>query len=44
MVPVEVIVGLQRRCRWSAAEKKAMLQEAEQPGMSMFQSLKNPPI
>ncbi len=35
MVPVEVIVGVQRRRRWSAAEKKSMVREAEQPGMSI---------
>jgi transposase len=35
MVPIEVITSVQRRRRWSAAEKKAMVQEAEQQGLSM---------
>jgi len=35
MIPVEVIIGEQRRRRWSASEKKAMVQETEQPGMSV---------
>ena len=35
MVPIEVITSVQRRRRWSAAEKKAMVLEAEQPGMSI---------
>jgi len=35
MVPIEVITSVQRRRRWSAAEKKAMVREAEQPGMSI---------
>lgn len=35
MIPVEVIVGEQRRRRWSASEKKAMVREAEQLGMSV---------
>jgi transposase len=35
MVPIEVITSVQRRRRWSAAEKKAMVHEAEQPGMSI---------
>ena len=35
MRPIEVAVGTQRRRRWSAAEKRAMVQEAEQPGMSI---------
>jgi transposase len=35
MGPVEVITSVQRRRRWSAGEKRAMVQEAEQPGMSI---------
>lgn len=35
MVPVEVITGIQRRRRWTAEQKKAMVLEAEQPGMSV---------
>ncbi|HBH86232.1 MAG TPA: hypothetical protein DDY17_01340 [Syntrophaceae bacterium] len=36
MVPVEVITSVKkRRRRWSAAEKKAMVQEAEQQGLSI---------
>jgi len=35
MVPIEVITSVQRRRRWSASEKKAMVREAEQPGMSI---------
>lgn len=35
MVPIEVITSVQRRRRWSAGEKKAMVREAEQPGMSI---------
>ena len=37
MVPIEVITNVKkRRRRWSAAEKKAMVQEAEQQGLSIF--------
>jgi transposase len=35
MVPIEVITNIKRRRRWSAAEKKAMVQEAEQQGLSI---------
>ncbi|MEN6321100.1 MAG: transposase [Syntrophaceae bacterium] len=35
MYPVEVITSVKRRRRWSAAEKKAMVQEADQQGLSI---------
>jgi len=35
MHSVEVITSVQRRRRWSPAEKKAIVEEAEQPGMSI---------
>lgn len=35
MVPVEVITSIQRRRCWSAEQKKVMVVEAEQPGMSV---------
>ncbi|NPU86566.1 MAG: transposase, partial [Syntrophaceae bacterium] len=35
MLPVEVITSVQRRRRWSAEQKKAMVLEAEQLGMSV---------
>jgi transposase len=35
MVTVEVITGVQRRRRWTAEQKKAMVLEAEQPGRSV---------
>jgi transposase len=35
MRPVEVITSVERRRRWTAEEKLAMVQEAEQPGMSI---------
>jgi transposase len=35
MSPVEVITSVQRRRRWSAEEKRAVVEEAEQPGMSV---------
>ena len=35
MVMVEVLTGTPRRRRWSAEQKKAMVLEAEQPGMSI---------
>jgi transposase len=35
MSPVEVITSVQRRRRWSAEEKRSMVEEAEQPGMSI---------
>lgn len=35
MKAIEVIVSEQRRRRWSVAEKKAMLEETEQPGMNV---------
>jgi len=33
--PVEVITSVQRRRRWRAEEKRAMVEEAEQTGMSL---------
>jgi transposase len=33
--PVEVVTSTQRRRRWTAEEKRAMVEEAEQPGMSV---------
>ena len=35
MSPVEVITSVQRRRRWRAEEKRSMVEEAEQPGMSI---------
>jgi transposase len=35
MSPVEVITSVERRRRWSAEEKRALVEEAEQPGMSI---------
>ena len=35
MGPVEVITSVQRRRRWRAEEKRAMVEEAEQTGMSL---------
>jgi transposase len=35
MGPVEVITSIQRRRRWTAQQKKAMVEEAEQPGNSI---------
>jgi len=35
MSPVEVITSVARRRRWSAEQKQAIVQEAEQPGMSV---------
>jgi transposase len=35
MRPVEVITSVERRRRWTAEEKQAMVQEVEQPGMSI---------
>jgi len=35
MVPIEVITNVKRRRRWSVAEKKAVVQEAEQQGLSI---------
>jgi transposase len=35
METVEVITSVQRRRRWAAADKKAFVAEAEQPGMSI---------
>jgi len=32
---VEVITSVQRRRRWTAEQKKAMVEEAEQPGNSI---------
>jgi transposase len=35
--PIEVITSVQRRRRWSAEEKRAMVEEAERPGSSVSQ-------
>jgi transposase len=35
MGPVEIITSVQRRRRWSPGEKKAIVEETEQPGMSI---------
>ena len=35
MSPVEVITSVERRRHWSAAQKRAMVEEAEQPGNSI---------
>ena len=35
MITVEVLSGSQRRRRWTAEQKKAMVLETEQPGMSV---------
>jgi len=35
MSTIKVITSVQRRRRWSAEEKRAMVEEAEQPGMSI---------
>lgn len=35
MGPIEVITSVQRRRRWSPEEKRAILEEAEQPGNSL---------
>jgi transposase len=35
MSPVEIITSVERRRFWSAAQKKAIIEEAEQPGNSM---------
>ena len=35
MVTVEVLTGVQRRRRWTAEQKKVMVLETEQPGMSV---------
>jgi transposase len=35
--PIEVITSVQRRRRWSAEEKRSMVEEAEQPGSSVSQ-------
>jgi transposase len=35
MGPIEVITSVQRRRRWSPEEKRALLEEAEQPGNSL---------
>lgn len=35
--PIEVITSVQRRRRWSAEEKRAMVEEAEQIGWSVSQ-------
>jgi len=33
--PIEVITSIQRRRRWAAEEKRALVEEAEQPGASI---------
>ena len=35
MGPIEVITSIQRRRRWSPEEKRAILEEGEQPGNSL---------
>jgi len=35
MDPVEVITSVQRRRRWTAEQKRAMVLETEQPGVSL---------
>ncbi|MBP1749411.1 MAG: transposase family protein [Deltaproteobacteria bacterium] len=35
MGPVEVITSVERRRHWSAAQKQAMVEEAEEPGNSI---------
>ena len=35
MGPIEVITSVQRRRRWVPEEKRAILEEAEQPGNSL---------
>jgi transposase len=35
MSPVEVITSVERRRHWSAAQKRALVEEAEQPGNSI---------
>jgi transposase len=35
MSPVEIITSVGRRRHWSAAQKRAMVEEAEQPGSSV---------
>jgi transposase len=35
MSPGEVITSIQRRRHWSAEQKRALVEEAEQPGMSI---------
>jgi transposase len=35
MGPVEITTSVQRRRRWSPGEKKAIVEEAEQPGMNL---------
>jgi transposase len=35
MSPVEVITSVQRRRHWSAEQKRALVEEAEQPGMGI---------
>jgi len=36
MSPIEVITSVQRRRRWTPEEKRALLEEAEYPGSSVF--------
>ncbi len=35
MGPLEIITSVQRRRRWTPSEKKAIVGETEQPGMSI---------
>ncbi len=35
MSPVEVITSVQRRRHWTAEQKRALVEEAEEPGMSI---------
>jgi transposase len=35
MGPVEIITSIQRRRHWTAEQKKAMVEEADQPGNSL---------
>ncbi|MFA7465633.1 MAG: transposase, partial [Syntrophales bacterium] len=35
MDSIEIITSVQRRRRWTAEQKKAMVLESEQPGMSL---------
>ena len=40
MGSIEVITAMQRKRRWSAEENKALVLEAEQPGMSISPGLR----
>ncbi len=39
---IEVITSIQRRRRWSVAEKIRIVQECEQPGMSFIDGIQFP--